>query len=227
MPISLFRPTEFQVLLFNTNNSIQHYLFICPQFNAFKYCRIWLWIQLDISHFSHSLNVKQFYLSHWYDPIRCYHCNKGVLHTPQSSRTGACPSCCHFEILYEYINYQIFVYLKYFRFHVNYDTIGNILRVVLEAKVSSCGRKCLIFRRNIFIRSKYDPWTSKHFYYRLARIYIYACKIKPWRFWCKKIHKCSFYTLGIEYFWRIKVWLSFMVYQLCYLMQKPFYTYTY
>ena len=46
--------------------------------------------------------VKQFYLTHWEDPIRCYHSsqsglgsnnsNEWVLHIPQSTRTGALPS---------------------------------------------------------------------------------------------------------------------------------------
>ena len=76
---------EFQVLLFNTNNSIQHYSFVYTQLNGFKYCYVSVTIQLNNSHFlytvkwsnssisnnsishshlfAHSLNVKQFYLT--------------------------------------------------------------------------------------------------------------------------------------------------------------------
>ena len=73
---------EFQVLLFNTNNSI-HYSFIRTQLNRSQYCYVSLTIQLNshlftsgqtvlylkiqfnISHlFAHSLNIKQFYLTH-------------------------------------------------------------------------------------------------------------------------------------------------------------------
>ena len=58
------------MLLFNTNNSIQHYSSICTQLNGFKY-QSFVYIQLNdqtvlfqtiqfsISHlFAHSLNVK-------------------------------------------------------------------------------------------------------------------------------------------------------------------------
>ena len=49
--------------------------------NGSKYCNVSLTILLNISHlFTHSLSVKQFYLTHRYmcqiglfDPIRCYH----------------------------------------------------------------------------------------------------------------------------------------------------------
>ena len=37
---------EFKVLLFNTNNSIQHYSFVCAQLNDSKYC----YISLTIKH---------------------------------------------------------------------------------------------------------------------------------------------------------------------------------
>ena len=56
-PIFLFRHTvkEFQVLLFNTNNSIQKYSFVCTQLNDSKYYYLSLTIQLNISHlFKHS-----------------------------------------------------------------------------------------------------------------------------------------------------------------------------
>ena len=65
------------------------------QFNDSKYCNVsltiqwnislvfthlnsqivlFLIIQSNISHlFAHSLNVKQFYLTHRWDPVRCYH----------------------------------------------------------------------------------------------------------------------------------------------------------
>ena len=40
----------FQFLLFSTNNSIQHYSFVCTQLNGSKYCYVSLKIQLD-NHF--------------------------------------------------------------------------------------------------------------------------------------------------------------------------------
>ena len=40
---------EFQVLLFNTNNSIQHYSFIGTELNGSKYCYASLNIQLNIT----------------------------------------------------------------------------------------------------------------------------------------------------------------------------------
>ena len=42
-----FRHTakEFQILLFPTNNSIQHYSLICTQLNGSKYCYVSLTIQ--------------------------------------------------------------------------------------------------------------------------------------------------------------------------------------
>ena len=46
---------EFQVLLINTNNSIQHNLINSTQLNCSKYCYVSLTIQLNISHlFTHS-----------------------------------------------------------------------------------------------------------------------------------------------------------------------------
>ena len=42
---------EFQVLLINTNNSVQHYSFVSTQLNGSKYCYVSLTIQLKISHF--------------------------------------------------------------------------------------------------------------------------------------------------------------------------------
>ena len=41
---------EFQVLLINTDNSIQHYSFISTQLNGSKYCYVSLTIQLNRSH---------------------------------------------------------------------------------------------------------------------------------------------------------------------------------
>ena len=76
-----------QILLFNTNYSIQHYSFICTQLNGSKCCYIALTIQLNsclfiqlngqavlfvtiqfsISYlFVYSLNVNQFHLTHRY-----------------------------------------------------------------------------------------------------------------------------------------------------------------
>ena len=53
---------EFQVLLFKTNNSIQHYSIISMQFNSSKYCYLTLIIQLIIRHlFTCNQVVKQFY----------------------------------------------------------------------------------------------------------------------------------------------------------------------
>ena len=57
IPIIQFKVTvkEFQVLLFNINNSIRRYLFVCSQLNSSKYCYVSQTIQLDISHlFTHS-----------------------------------------------------------------------------------------------------------------------------------------------------------------------------
>ena len=39
----------FQVLLFNTNDSIRHHTFICTQLNRYKYCYAALIIQFNIS----------------------------------------------------------------------------------------------------------------------------------------------------------------------------------
>ena len=36
----------------NTNNSIQHYLFICTQSNGSKYCYVSQTIQLNINHYT-------------------------------------------------------------------------------------------------------------------------------------------------------------------------------
>ena len=86
--INQFRDTvkDVQVLLFNTSNSSQHYSFACTQLNGSKYWYVSLTIQLNIRFlftllkdkpvlfliiqfsichlFAHSLNVKQFYLTH-------------------------------------------------------------------------------------------------------------------------------------------------------------------
>ena len=113
---------RLQVLLFNTNNSCQHYTFIYTLLNGSKYCYVSLTIKLDshlriqlngqrvlfqtiqfnIGHlFAHSLNVKLFYLTHREDTIRCYH--SGLEWTwdqwqcfciSQSSRIGSSPSGC-------------------------------------------------------------------------------------------------------------------------------------
>ena len=45
-----------QVLLFNTNNSIQHYSFVCTQLKGSKYCYVSLAIQLNINYlFTHTV----------------------------------------------------------------------------------------------------------------------------------------------------------------------------
>ena len=52
----------FQVLLCNTNYSLQHYSFICSQLNGSKYSYVSLTIQLIINHLlTNSLLIKQFY----------------------------------------------------------------------------------------------------------------------------------------------------------------------
>ena len=38
----------FQVLLFNTHNSIQHYLFISVQLNGYRYCYVILTLAWDV-----------------------------------------------------------------------------------------------------------------------------------------------------------------------------------
>ena len=44
-----------QVLLFNTNSSLQHYSFVCSQLNGSECCYVSLTIQLNISHlFTHN-----------------------------------------------------------------------------------------------------------------------------------------------------------------------------
>ena len=71
-----FRNTvnEFQVLLINTYNSIQHYSFVSTELNGSKYCNVSLRIQLNIRHlFAHNLDVKEFYLTHRLDPVRYYY----------------------------------------------------------------------------------------------------------------------------------------------------------
>ena len=48
----------FQVWLFNTNNYIQHYSFVCTQLNGFKYCSLILLVLFNIIHsIAHSLMV--------------------------------------------------------------------------------------------------------------------------------------------------------------------------
>ena len=45
---------NFQVLPFNTNNFIQHYLFVCTSLNDSNYCYVSLIFQLNISNlFTH------------------------------------------------------------------------------------------------------------------------------------------------------------------------------
>ena len=45
-----------QILLFNTNYSIQHYSFICTKINGSKYCHLSQTIQVEISHLFIHLN---------------------------------------------------------------------------------------------------------------------------------------------------------------------------
>ena len=109
-------------MLFNINNSIQLNLFVDAQLKSSKYYYVSLTIQLNKSFvytplndqtvlfltiwlnqnhlFAHSLNVnvKLFYLTHRWDPIRYNppnksgpesNSNEGVHHIPQSSWAGA------------------------------------------------------------------------------------------------------------------------------------------
>ena len=63
---------RFQVLLSITNNPIKHQSFIYTQLK--DQTVLFQLIQSSISHvFAFSLNVKQFYLTHRQNCIRCYH----------------------------------------------------------------------------------------------------------------------------------------------------------
>ena len=63
---------QFQVLLYITNNLIKHKSFVYIQLN--DQTLLFLTIPFIISHFfALNLNVKQFYLTHSRDSIRCYH----------------------------------------------------------------------------------------------------------------------------------------------------------
>ena len=82
-------------ILFNTNISLQHYSFLRTQLNGFMY---WDVIQFNISFViwlhttkcsNSSLEPKDEILSGTTTGIID---NEGVLHIPQSSRTGASPS---------------------------------------------------------------------------------------------------------------------------------------
>ena len=100
--INQFRHTvkEFQVLLFNINNFIQHYPFVlhtgkwsqvllCITNNSIKHQSsiytqlndqtvLFLTIQFSLNHlFVQSLKVKQSNLTHRLDPIGCYHSRSG------------------------------------------------------------------------------------------------------------------------------------------------------
>ena len=62
----------FQVLLCITNNSFKLQSFVYTQLNDKTV--LFLTIQFSISHlFAYSLNIKQFYLTHWYEPIRVFY----------------------------------------------------------------------------------------------------------------------------------------------------------
>ena len=62
----------FQALLYITYNSIKHQSFLYTQLN--DKAVLLLTFQFSISHlFAVGLNVKQFYLTHRSDHIRCYH----------------------------------------------------------------------------------------------------------------------------------------------------------
>ena len=53
---------EFQVVLFNTSNSIQLYSFVFTLLNGSKYCYVSLTIHLDSQLFTYSSMIKQFNL---------------------------------------------------------------------------------------------------------------------------------------------------------------------
>ena len=89
--------------MYISNNSIKHQSFVYTQLN--DQTVLFQAIQFIISHlFTFSLNIKQFYLTHRYDPISGYYSdqsgpgsngNKGVLRILQnSSITGASKSDC-------------------------------------------------------------------------------------------------------------------------------------
>ena len=75
----------FQVLLSNTNNSIQHYSFVCTQLNGFKYSK---WLNSSIWPIDGALTgtstAGQSELGS--------NGNEDVFHIPQTSKTGASPS---------------------------------------------------------------------------------------------------------------------------------------
>ena len=62
-------------ILCNTDNSFQHHSFVCTQLNVSKYCHIILISTTTLDLSGPDLNG-----------------NEGVLHIPQSFRTGASPS---------------------------------------------------------------------------------------------------------------------------------------
>ena len=73
---------KFQVLLSNTNNSIQHYSFVYAQLNGFMYSK---WLNNSILTIDGTLTDTT-------TPGQSRHGGNGcerVLHIPQSSRTGA------------------------------------------------------------------------------------------------------------------------------------------
>ena len=89
----------FQVLLFNTNSSIQNYSFVCTQLKGSKYFYVILIIQFNISHL-HTVKwfQKRLNISIWtidWTPTGTTtpgpsepesNDNEGVLHIPQTSR---------------------------------------------------------------------------------------------------------------------------------------------
>ena len=90
----------FQVLLCITNNSIKHQSFVYTQ--LIDQTVQFQTIKLSISHsFVFCLNVKQFYLTHRWNPNNTgqsglgSNINEGVLYIPQSSSiVGSSPSKC-------------------------------------------------------------------------------------------------------------------------------------
>ena len=86
----------FQVLLYITNNSIKHQSFVYTKLN--DQIDWFQTIQFTISHlFAHSLNVKQFYLTYRYGPIRCYHCVlEWILEQSQWGGTPHSPKVKHY-----------------------------------------------------------------------------------------------------------------------------------
>ena len=76
---------EFQVLLFNTNNCIQHYSFVCTQLNDSKYYYVSLTIQLNMRHLFSYIFHKALAQYGWGCRIHRLHLCGGVRFPPAMS----------------------------------------------------------------------------------------------------------------------------------------------